>query len=155
MVIPDDLKIFSLLYEYRFFALFPFYTVWILGGCYFLFRLKKVFFLWLLIFPIVLSPLHIAFVYSGWHYRMELYNRFAKDPHGYHDIACMPSEIRAEYAKHNYHPRFRDMKAMVIGTIVLTPLLYIPGGVIFALILLWKKLFRSSSKKQEINRIIT
>ena len=98
MTIPDDLKIFSFIYEYRFFALVPLYALWIAGGFYFLFRLKKVFFLWLLIFPLVLSPLHIAFVYSGWHYRMELYDRFAKTPHGWHDIDCMPPAIRAEYA---------------------------------------------------------
>lgn len=98
MNIPDDLKIISLIYEYRFFALVPFYTAWMLGGFYLLFRLKKMFFLWLLIFPLVLSPLSIAFVYSGWHYRMELYDRFAKTPQGWHDIDCMPPEIRAEYA---------------------------------------------------------
>ena len=131
MTVPDDLKIFSLIYEYRFFALVPFYTAWMLGGFYLLFRLKKMFFLWLLIFPLVLSPLSIAFVYSGWHYRMELYDRFAKTPHGWYDIDCMPPEIRAEYAKHNYHPRFRGMKSMGVGTIVLTPLLYALGGLAF------------------------
>ena len=60
MTIPDDLKIFSFIYEYRFFALVPLYALWIAGGFYFLSRLKKVFFLWLLIFPLVLSPLPIA-----------------------------------------------------------------------------------------------
>ena len=138
MTIPDDLKIFSLIYEYRHFILFPLIVLWIAGGFYFLFRLKKVFFLWLLIFPLFLSPLQIAFVYSGWHYRMELYDRFAKTPHGWHDIDCMPPAIRAEYAKHNYHPRFRDMKALGVGTVVLTPLLYILGGLIFIVISLVK-----------------
>ena len=146
MTIPDDLKIFSYIYEYRFFALVPLYALWIAGGFYFLFRLKKVFFLWLLIFPLVLSPLHIAFVYSGWHYRMELYDRFAKTPHGWHDIDCMPPAIRAEYAKHNYHPRFRDIKALAAGTIVLTPLLYALGGVTFIVIASTKKLLNSSRK---------
>ena len=134
MTIPDDLKIFSLIYEYRHFILFPLVALWIAGAFYFLFRLKKVFFLWLLIFPLFLSPLQIAFVYSGWHYRMELYDRFAKTPHGWHDIDCMPPTIRVEYAKHNYHPRFRDMKALGVGTVVLTPLLYILGGLIFIVI---------------------
>ena len=32
-------------------------------------------------------------------------------------------------AKHNYHPRFRDLKALAAGTIVFTPLLYLFGGV--------------------------
>ena len=134
MTIPDDLRIFSLIYEYHHYILVPLVALWIAGGFYFLFRLKKVFFLWLLIFPLFLSPLQIAFVYSGWHYRMELYDRFAKTPHGWHDIDCMPPMIRAEYAKHNYHPRFRDMKALGVGTVVLTPLLYVPGGLIFIVI---------------------
>ena len=138
MNIPDDLKIFSFIYEYHHFVLFPLIALWAAGGFYFLFRLKKVFFLWLLIFPLVLSPLQIAFVYSGWHYRMELYNRFAKSPYGGRDIDCMPPEIRAEYAKHNYHPRFRDMKALGVGTVVLTPLLYILGGLGFVVTALVK-----------------
>ena len=138
MSIPDELKIFSLIYEYRYIVLFPFIFLWIVGGFYFLLRLKKVFFLWLLIFPLVLSPLQIAFVYSGWHYRMELYDRFAKTPQGWHDIDHMPPAIRAEYARHNYHPRFRDMKAMAAGTVVITPILYALGGSLFVIIALIK-----------------
>ena len=131
MNIPDDLKIYSFIYEYFNWVFLPLTAIWIAGGIYLMIRVKKVFFLWLLIFPLVLSPLQIACVYSGWHYRMELYDRFAKTPHGWHDIDCMPPEIRAEYAKHNYHPRFRDMKSMGVGTIVLTPLLYALGGLAF------------------------
>ena len=41
MTIPDDLKIFSLIYEYRHFILFPLIALWIAGAFYFLFRLKK------------------------------------------------------------------------------------------------------------------
>ena len=148
MTIPDDLKIFSFIYEYRFFALVPLYALWIAGGFYFLFRLKKVFFLWLLIFPLVLSPLQIAFVYSGWHYRMELYDRFAKTPHGWYDIDCMPPAIRAEYAKHNYHPRSRDMKALALGTVVVTLLLYVLGGSAYMVITLIKT-WQNRRKKVE------
>ena len=150
MTIPDDLKIFSLIYEYRHFILFPLVALWIAGAFYFLFRLKKVFFLWLLIFPLFLSPLQIAFVYSGWHYRMEFYDRFAKTPHGWHDIDCMPPTIRAEYAKHNYHPRFRDMKALGVGTVVLTPLLYILGGLIFIVISSIKGWLNRRKKVQKV-----
>jgi hypothetical protein len=108
--------------------------------------LKKVFFLWLLIFPLVLSPLHIAFVYSGWHYRMELYDRFAKTPHGWHDIDCMPPAIRAEYAKHNYHPRSKDMKALALGTVVVTLLLYVLGGSAYMVITLIKTVAEKEGK---------
>ena len=34
MNIPDDLKIFSFIYEYRFFALVTLYALWIAGGFY-------------------------------------------------------------------------------------------------------------------------
>ena len=142
MTIPASLKIFSFIYESRHFVLIPLYAIWIIGGIYLLFKLKKVFFLWLLIFPLVLAPLHIAFVYSGWHYRMELYDRYAKAPHGGHDIDCMPPVIRAEYAKHDYHPRFRDMKAMVFSSIVITPFLYIMGGLAFLVLALLRRLTR-------------
>lgn len=138
MTVPADLKIFSFIYEYRLWVLLPLVILWTVGGFYLLFRLKKLFFLWLLIFPLVLSPLQIACVYSGWHYRMELYNQFAKTPHGWHDIDCMPPTIRAEYAKYNYRPRFRDMKAMAVGTIVITPILYALGGLTFVTIILIK-----------------
>ena len=138
MTVPADLKIFSFIYEYRLWVLLPLVILWAVGGFYLLFRLKKLFFLWLLIFPLVLSPLQIACVYSGWHYRMELYNQFAKTPHGWHDIDCMPPTIRAEYAKHNYRPRFRDMKAMAVGTIVITLILYALGGLTFVTIILIK-----------------
>ena len=138
MTIPADLKIFSFIYEYRLWVLLPLVILWAVGGFYLLFRLKKLFFLWLLIFPFVLSPLQIACVYSGWHYRMELYGRFAKTPHGWHDIDRMPPTIRAEYAKHNYRPRYRDLKAMAVGTIVITPILYALGGLAFVTLILIK-----------------
>ena len=105
------------------------------------------FFLWLLIFPLLISPLQIACVYSGWHYRMELYERFAKAKHGGHDIDCLPPVIRAEYAKHNYRPRFRDIKALAVGTIVLTPLLYVMGGTAFAAIALIQKYLKKIPKR--------
>ena len=131
MTIPLELKIYSLIYEYHHFVLVPLGALWMAGGFYLLLRLKKLFFLWLLIFPLVLMPLQMAFVYSGWHYRMELYEQYAKTPHGWHDIDYMPPEIRSEYAKHNYRPRFRDIKALAVGAIVITPLLYASGGVVF------------------------
>ena len=149
MNIPDDLKIYSFIYEYFNWVFLPLTAIWIAGGIYLMIRVKKVFFLWLLIFPLVLSPLQIACVYSGWHYRMELYDRFAKTPHGWHDIDYMPPAIRAEYAKHNYHPRFRDMKSMGVGTIVLTPLLYALGGLAFITISSIKS-WLNRRKKDEI-----
>ncbi len=156
MQVPEDLKIFSLIYEYRSFVLFPLTVLWIAGGFYWLFRLKKVFFLWLLIFPLVLSPLRIGFVYCGWHYRMELRDRFAAVRQGRTDkftprpvdIDLMPPEIRAEYAKHDYHPRFRDMKALAAGTVLLTPFLYALGGAAYFVIFLVRRRFGKKSVEQ-------
>ena len=149
MTIPADLKIFSFIYEYRNFVLLPLIVFWLSGGCYLLFKLKKVFFLWILIFPLVIQPLQIAFVYSGWHYRMELRERFARTDRGYIDsftskavdINLMPSVIRAEYAKHDYRPRFRDIKALAVGAIVIIPILYALGGLAFVIITLIKDWF--------------
>ena len=151
MNIPDDLKIYSFIYENFNWVFLPFTALWIAGGFYLVVRVKKVFFLWLLIFPLVLSPLQIACVYSGWYYRMELYDRFAKTPHGWHDIDYMPPVIRAEYAKHNYRPRFRDIKALAVGAIVLTPLLYALGGAAFVGISFLKKKvnWRKKDKKHD------
>ena len=149
MNIPEELKIFSFIYEYRFFVLLPLIALWAIGGFYLLFRLKKIFFLWLLIFPLVLSPLQIACVYSGWYYRMELYDRFAKTPRNWHDIDHMPPGIRAEYAKHNYRPRLRDIKALAVGTIVLTPLLYLLGGAVFVGISFGKKWINGKKKDEK------
>lgn len=42
-MIPDDLKIYSFIYEYRFWVLHPLYAAWLLGGIYLLFRVKKIF----------------------------------------------------------------------------------------------------------------
>ena len=149
MNIPDDLKIYSFIYEYFNWVFLPLTALWIAGGIYLIVRVKKVFFLWLLIFPLVLSPLQIACVYSGWHYRMELYDRFAKTPHGWHGIDYMPPAIRAEYAKHDYRPRFRDIKALAVGTVVLTPILYALGGLAFVISAGLRKFFEKRKKKEE------
>ena len=149
MNVPDDLKIYSFIYEYFNWVFLPLTAIWIAGGIYLMIRVKKVFFLWLLIFPLVLSPLQIACVYSGWHYRMELYDRFAKTPHGWHDIDYMPPAIRAEYAKHDYRPRFRDIKALTVGTVVLTPLLYALGGLAFVISAGLRKFFEKRKKKED------
>ena len=155
MTIPEDLKIFSTIYEMRYYLLLPLLILWGIGACYLLFRLKNSFFLWLLIFPLILSPLQIAGVYSGWHYRMELRERFARTDRGFSDsftsksinIALMPPAIRAEYAKHDYHPRFRDMKALAVGTIVLTPLLYAFGGLAYSISILLHDFLEKQRKK--------
>ena len=54
---------------------------------------------------------------------MGLRNRYAQIPnmHNTIDIDRMPPAIRAEYAKHDYHPRFSDVKRMILWNILLLP----------------------------------
>ena len=133
MAVPDDLKIFSWIYEYRGLVFLPLLIWWGIVLWRLLIRRRKVFFLWLLVLPVI-QGLNVAAVYSGWHYRMELRDRFAQVPGnrtGAININLMPPEIHAEYAKHNFHPRFRDVKAGIVGAAVLTVLLYPLGGLAF------------------------
>ena len=149
MAIPTDLKIFSFIYEYRLWVLVPLYAVWIMIGFHFLIRLKKVFFLWLLIFPLLLSPLNIAFVYSGWHYRMELRDRYAVVSDGIsgynsqkskvYNINLMPADIRREYAKDGYRPRRRGVIAQVIWVILLTPVTLLGQWILYRIFFRRKK----------------
>ena len=137
MAVPDDLKIFSLIYEYRLYALVPLFLAWLLILRHLLIRRKRVFFLWLLVLPVVIQGLNVGAVYSGWHYRMELRDRFARVPgdrFGATNINLMPPEIAAEYAKHNYRPRYRDVKAGIVGMVFVTVLLYPLGAVVYWLV---------------------
>ena len=137
MAVPDDLKIFSLIYEYRLYALVPLFIAWLLVLRHLLIRRKRVFFLWLLVLPVVIQGLNVGAVYSGWHYRMELRDRFARVPgdrFGATNINLMPPEIAAEYAKHNYRPRYRDVKAGIVGMVFVTVLLYPLGAVVYWLV---------------------
>ena len=137
MTVPDDLRIFNLIYEYRLYALLPLFIAWLLVLRHLLIRRKRVFFLWLLVLPVVIQGLNVGAVYSGWHYRMELRDRFARVPgdrFGATDINLMPPEIHAEYAKHNFRPRFRDVKAGIVGIVFVTVLLYPLGAVVYGLV---------------------
>ena len=137
MAVPDDLKIFDLIYEYRLYALVPLFLAWLLILRHLLIRRKRVFFLWLLVLPMVIQGLNVGAVYSGWHYRMELRDRFARVPGdrtGATNINLMPPEIGAEYAEHDYHPRFRDVKAGIVGMVFMAVLLYPLGGIVYLLV---------------------
>ena len=92
MNIPDDLKLLSFIYENRGWVLLPLIVLWGIGGFYLLFRLKKLFFLWLLIFPLVIQPLALGATYCGLRYRMELRERFAKTDGGCEEPDCIRRE---------------------------------------------------------------
>lgn len=54
-----------------------------------------------------------ACIWSGYHYRMELRERFGKDESGNININCMPPEIRTEYDANSGHPRLRYCNGML------------------------------------------
>ena len=60
---------------------------------------------------------------------MGLYDRFAKTSQGWHNINVMPPEVRAEYEKHDSHPRARDLTAQTAACIVLLPVVYFFGAI--------------------------
>ena len=126
-MIPFELKIFSIIFEVGRWLTLAFTLAWFVYALLLMIRRNRRFWLWLLVFPCVILPLNIGSTWCGWHYRMELRDRYATDEHGWTDIDRMPPAIRAEYAKHDYHPRFRDIKAQIIGCIVMLPAVYFFG----------------------------
>ncbi|MBO4290296.1 MAG: hypothetical protein J5898_00150 [Lachnospiraceae bacterium] len=144
-MIPFELKIFSYIYECGRILTPILALAWFVYALWLMIRLNRRFFLWLLVFPCVILPLQIGFTWCGWHYRMELRDRYARDKTGWTDsfteypvnVRKMPPAILAEYAKHDYHPRFRDIKAQIVGCIVMLPVVYffgLPGWCVSCLI---------------------
>ena len=138
-MIPLELKIFSCIYECGRWLVLILSAAWFFYALLLMIRLNRRFWLWLLIWPCIIGPMQIGITWCGFHYRMELYDRFAKTPQGWHNINVMPPEARAEYAKHDYHPRARDLKAQTAGCIVMLPFLYFCGGIGWGITLLIRK----------------
>ena len=111
MEIPASLKIFSIIYECRLWLIIPLAVVWsVFLSMQLYHRKRKAFFITLAALPLVILPIAVATTWSGWHYRMELRDRFAPNT----NINQMPPAVHAEYARHDFHPRFRDVKAMIL-----------------------------------------
>ena len=128
-MIPIELKIFSHIYEFGRILTLILSAAWFFYALLLMIRLNRRFWLWLLIWPCIIGPMQIGFTWCGFHYRMELYDRYARTPQGWHNINVMPPEPRAEYAKHDYHPRARDVYGGIAGCIVMLPFLYLCGGI--------------------------
>lgn len=122
--IPADLAWFSAIYEYRVWILLPVLLAGLGFGGYALFKGKRIYFFYAVFFPVLLSAAAIGCVWCGWHYRMELRDRYAVENRDEININRMPPEIYREYAKHDFQPRFRDLKAMAVTMIVGLPLLF-------------------------------
>lgn len=131
--IPLPLLILRGIYEWRLWCVLPLAFAWLAYAVFLLRSHRKRFFAWLLLFPLLIGPLDITATYCGWRYRMGLRQRFAtvSPTSSAYSIERMPADIRQEYARHDYHPRLRDIKVKVLWNCLSIPLLYTIG------LLLW------------------
>ena len=153
-MIPFELQIFSIIYECgcRLTPILAF--AWFFYALLLMIRLDRRFWRWLAVLSLVILPLNVGFTWCGWHYRMELRDRYARDKNGWTDpytkypvnIRKMPPEILAEYAKHDCHPRFRDIKAQIVGCIVMFPAVYFFGLPGWGCTLLVRKKFKKQGE---------
>ena len=131
MEIPASLKIFSIIYECRLWLIIPLAVVWFVFLSMQLYhRKRKAFFITLAALPLAILPIAVATTWSGWHYRMELRDRFAPNT----NINQMPPAVHAEYARHDFHPRLRDVKAMILWNLLLIPLTVLGGGAVWLMV---------------------
>ena len=131
MEIPASLKIFSIIYECRLWLIIPLAVVWsVFLSMQLYHRKRKAFFITLAALPLAILPIAVATTWSGWHYRMELRDRFAPNT----NINQMPPSIHAEYARHDFHPRLRDVKAMILWNLLLMPLTALGGGAVWLMV---------------------
>lgn len=132
--IPANLSLYSAIYEYRVWILLPGLAVGLGLIAYSLFRGQKIYFFYAVLFPVIFFLVNIQCIWCGWHYRMELRDRYAMehisntaDMTDYVkpvNINRMPPAICAEYAKNDYHPRYRDIKASTVCMLVATPIFF-------------------------------
>ena len=132
MTVPFDIKIFDWIYEsgkYLLPLLFVLWLTWLI--CVTILRKKRQFLCTSAAF-LVYCMLGAAFTWCGWHYRMELRDRYAAVKQGepgwqdgrggkVYNINRMPYHIQREYAKDGFRPRRRGVIAQVIWVILLTP----------------------------------
>ena len=122
MEISASLKLLRFFYEARLYLLIPLCILWAAYAIRLLRQRNKLLRLWLLALPMVILPLYLATTYCGFRYRMELRDRYAQVPGmpvGTYNINLMPNAIRTEYARHDSHPRARDLKAQALCILLL------------------------------------
>ena len=123
-MIPFELKIYSIVYEYGSWLTLILAFAWLVYALLLMIRLNRRFWWWLAVLSVVILPLNVGFTWCGWHYRMELRDRYAVDEHGWMNIYRMPPEVHAEYAKHDYRPRCRDVMGAAVWCVLLLPVVY-------------------------------
>ena len=136
MEIPFELSIFSWIYEIGRWIVLTLLLAGLLFSLILPLWRKPVLLLVCVIFPLLFGALNFGVIWCGFHYRMELRDRYGKTPEGWVNIDRMPPEIRREYAKHDYHPRERNLKGAIIQIPVLAVLMLLFSGVTWCVILL-------------------
>lgn len=129
-ILPLKLNILRTIYNIRLWIVVPLEIAWLAFTIMLLIKRRKTFFICLLVLPLLIVPLDILATYSGWKYRMELRESYATTPYGKdsYDITKMPDAIQNEYARNDYHPRFRDIKAMLLGDAIILPCVILLGS---------------------------
>ena len=82
-MIPFELKFFSYIYECGRLLTLILALAWLVYALWLLIRSNRWFRLWLLVFPCVILPLNVGFTWCGFHYRMELRDRYARTGSGW------------------------------------------------------------------------
>ena len=148
MDIPFSIKVFSWIYEsgkYLLPLLLLMWLTWLISVT--IFRKKKQF-LYTSVLFFVFCLLNIFFTWSGWHYRMELRNRYAvvqKGEPGWQpdrkvfNINRMPADIQYEYQKNNSRPRQRAVWGQVVLTIILMPVTLVGQWILYLIFFRHKK----------------
>ena len=150
MDIPLNIKVFNWIYESGKYLL-PFLLVlwltWLIAVL--ILRKKKQFLCTSAVF-IIHCLLNAAFTWSGWHYRMQLRERYAlvkPQPDAgqkystakVYNINLMPADIRSKYAKDNYSPRRRGVIAQFIWVVLLTPFTFLIQWILYRIFFCRKK----------------
>lgn len=165
--LPVEAEVLHLAFEYRIVLYSVFWALW-LAVFLLAFRHRKLRFQWpfFTVSAVLFLCLQLGCVYAGWRYRMELRDRFAAPPEVARKIAAspfrwtygrkeafdaqpdirlsrMPAEALKRYSAHNSHPRFRDLLAMLVGSIPSAAIL-----VLLQFLLIWVLRYTLSASRQ-------
>ena len=154
MDIPFNIRIFNWIYESGKYLLPLLFVLWLTWLIYVIILRRKRQFLFTSVAFLLFCILSAAFTWSGWHYRMELRDRYAMvssrvpdwkecGRNKVYNINLMPADIRREYAKDNYRPRRRSVITQFIWAILLTPFTFLVQWIFY------RKFFRCQKNKSD------
>lgn len=110
---------------------------------------KKLFFILLALLPLLGEGFYTGITYGAWRYRMQLYEQYGKHEKGWYDISLMPEDKKTEYAKYAYRPRWRNVAGGIVRMLVLVPVYYFCGSLLYIIIYFFKRIFLKKGCKKE------